>query len=124
MFRYVLTSVTLLAAAPALAGDQAIYPHTHTNTKTVGSFTTPINYRPNGHGVDLTKVRRHGKFNHAEVVRHAGFNETDTKIFPREKHGAGSEVAPVVEIFVENFPALRGTQGTNGLALGSNLPHN
>jgi len=119
MFRIALASLVIASATPAaFAGDQSLYPHVHTNSPIVGSYTRPINYRPHnpsgqGDGVGFVE---------AEIVRSSGYNAANTKILRRTDTGAGSIAAdgPVTEIFVENLPALRG--GQHGVHLGSNLP--
>lgn len=102
MFRIVIASLSL-AAAPAFAGDQSVYPHSHTHTHIVGSHTTPINYRP--HSAEGSN-RRRGGFIESEIIRSPGFNAADTKYLKRTRSGAGSiaDDGPVREIFVENLP--------------------
>lgn len=143
MFRFALASLCLVTAAPVFAGDQSLYPHVHTNTPIVASYTNPINYRPhNAAGSN----QGHG-FNEAEIVRSRGYNEANTKILPRTSTGAGSiaDDGPVTEIFVNNLPALNGGRVAShntayasqdrynqgivtgliaGVILGANLPHN
>ncbi|WP_298257420.1 hypothetical protein [uncultured Litoreibacter sp.] len=120
MFRIALAGLCLVTAAPVFAGDQSLYPHVHTNTFIVGSYTTPINYRAHNPSGDNT-----GRgFNESEIIRSRGHNTADTKYLPRTRHGAGSiaDDGPVTEIFVENLPALNGTHAPRRVMLGSNLP--
>ncbi|SFR56216.1 hypothetical protein [Litoreibacter janthinus] len=122
MFRVAIASLCLVTAAPAFAGDQALYPHVHTNTPIVGSYTNPINYRPHNAAGD-----NYGRgFVEAEIVRASGYSEANTKPLPRTRSGAGSIASegPVTEIFVENLPALNGTYAPRQIVLGSNLPRN
>lgn len=105
MFRFALASLCLAAAAPAaFAGDQSLYPHVHTNSPIVGSFTNPINYRPHNAAGDNQGVG----FVEAEIVRSGGYSEANTKYLSRTETGAGSiaEDGPVTEIFIENLPRL------------------
>lgn len=107
MYRSVLASLVLAVAAPAaLAGDQSLYPHVHTDTPIVGSFTSPINYRPH----NAAGSNRGSGFAEGEILRSPGFNPADTKRLSFTRTGAGSIAAdgPVTEIFVENLPALSG----------------
>jgi hypothetical protein len=122
MFRFALASLCLVTATPALAGDQALYPHVHTDTYIVGSYTTPINYRPH----NAAGSNRGTGFNESEIIRSPGYNQADTKTLIKTRSGAGSiaSEAPVTEIFVENLPALNGTYATRRVMLGSNLPRN
>jgi len=107
MFRFALASLVIASATPAaFAGDQSHYPHVHTHTHIVGSYTRPINYRPHNAAGD-----NEGRgFVEAEILRSPGYNEADTKILSRTDTGAGSIASdgPVTEIFVENLPALSG----------------
>ena len=102
MFRFAIVSLSLATAAPVFAGDQSLYPHTHTNTTIEGSFTTPINYRPLNGGQN----KRVNNFVEGEIIRSPAYNHDDTKLVKRERRGAGSaeETGPVTEIFVENLP--------------------
>ncbi len=120
MFRFALASIYLVTAAPAFAGDQALYPHVHTNTYIVASNTNPINYRPH----NAAGSKRGQGFVESEIIRSAGFVQADTKFLPRTRSGAGSIVdhGPVTEIFVENLPALNGTYAPRRVLMGSNLP--
>lgn len=122
MFRFALVSFCIATAAPAaFAGDQSLYPHIHTNTPIVGSYTRPINYRPH----NSAGSNNSADFVEAEIVRSGAYVEANRKFLPRTATGAGSAAddGPVTEIFVENLPALSGGHGRhNGTArLGSNL---
>ncbi|RLJ60469.1 hypothetical protein BCF46_0670 [Litoreibacter meonggei] len=104
MFRLVLACLCLTVTAPAFAGDQSLYPHVHTNTPVIASYTNPINYRPHNAAGD-----NYGRgFVEAEIVRSTGYSEANTKYVSRTVSGAGSieSDGPVTEIFVENLPAL------------------
>ena len=122
MFRIALASLCLVTAAPAFAGDQSLYPHVHTNTPIVGSYTNPINYRPHNAAGD----NRGRGFVEAEIVRSGGYSESNTKYLASTRSGAGSilENGPVTEVFVENLPALNGTYAPRRVLLGSNLASN
>ena len=93
MLRYVLTAALTLAAAPVLAGDQSLYPHTHGATNYapayIGSKTVPFNYRPVGE---------------IYIVRTGAFDESQTKLSGRSGRQAGRSQNPtgdaVTEIFV------------------------
>ncbi|PTX56714.1 hypothetical protein C8N43_1376 [Litoreibacter ponti] len=107
MIRTAIISLVLTSATPAaFAGDQSLYPHVHTDTPIVGSFTSPINYRPHNAAGD-----NQGRgFVEGEILRSPGFVPSATKFLSTTRTGAGSIAAdgPVTEIFVENLPALRG----------------
>ncbi|SDW18379.1 hypothetical protein [Litoreibacter albidus] len=122
MYRFALVSLCLTTAAPAFAGDQSLYPHHHAATRIVGSYTTPINYRPHNPAGSNIGVG----FVESEIVRSPGYNAADTKALPRTNSGAGSiaDDGPVTEIFVENLPALNGTYAPRHVMIGSNLPRN
>ena len=110
MLRFAALGLCLMAS-PVLAGDQSLYPHTHTNSPIVGSKTIPINYRAHKTGNGLQQG-----FDESEIIRHANNNPADDKFIPWVFKGAGSDkdAAPVIELFTQNIPALRG-QGQNGI---------
>lgn len=88
MFRYAITSAVLLAAAPAAAGDQSIYPHTH-GPAIIGSKTVPFHYRPIGE---------------IHIVRTGAYDAGTIKLSGRNARKEGRSQNPtgdaVTEIFV------------------------
>ena len=120
MIRIAFASLCLVYAAPVLAGDQSLYPHIHTNTYIVGSYSNPINYRAH----NATGDNYGSGFVEAEIQRSSGYSAANNKFLPSTRSGAGSLVAdgPVTEVFVDNLPALNGTYATRRVMVGSNLP--
>lgn len=88
MLRTALTTALVLAAAPAFAGDQSLYPHTH-GPAIIGSKTVPFNYRPLGE---------------VHIVRTGAYDESLTKLSGRSARKEGRSQNPtgdaVTEIFV------------------------
>lgn len=91
MLRITTFAALVLAAAPALAGDQSVYPHSHdyayTQPTYVGSKTVPFNYRPLGE---------------TYILRTQNYDEGATKPLNIRRPGRTSTPfgSPVTEIFV------------------------
>lgn len=88
MLRLCFTSALALTAAPAFAGDQSLYPHTH-GPAIIGSKTVPFNYRPLGE---------------IYIVRTGAYDASQTKLSGRNGRQTGRSANPtgdaVTEIFV------------------------
>jgi hypothetical protein len=88
MLRYAVTAALVLTTAPAFAGDQSLYPHTH-GPAIIGSKTVPFNYRPVGE---------------IYIVRTGAYDADATKLSGRNGRQAGRSQNPtgdaVTEIFV------------------------
>lgn len=106
MFRIAATALCLTASA-ATADTLVGFHHTHQDGYT-GSFTNPINYRPN---------RAPG----LSIVRDAGYNEANTVMVKRRRAGVttGTSITPPQGI---TGTGVATSSGAPLVQLGENLP--
>jgi hypothetical protein len=85
MLRIAFATALVLTAAPALAGDQSLYPHTH-EPAIIGSKTVPFHYRPVGE---------------VYIVRTGAYDESTVKFSGRNTRQSGRSDNPTGDAVTE-----------------------